>query len=133
MTDIFIIHGAFGYPNENWFPWLKKELEKLCCKVFVPEFPTPKNQTLNNWLDTFKNYKKYIDESSIFVGHSLGCAFILNVLETINVKIKAAFFVAGFISSLNNDYFDTINKTFINKNFDLLLRDIKKMIDKYNK
>jgi hypothetical protein len=25
---VFIIHGWEGYPEEGWFPWLKKELEK---------------------------------------------------------------------------------------------------------
>jgi predicted alpha/beta hydrolase family esterase len=28
MTErVFIIHGWEGYPEEGWFPWLKKELE----------------------------------------------------------------------------------------------------------
>lgn len=41
MANVIIIHGAYGNPEENWFPWLKKELEKLDCRVFVPKFPTP--------------------------------------------------------------------------------------------
>ena len=24
---VFIVHGWDGYPEEVWFPWLKKELE----------------------------------------------------------------------------------------------------------
>ena len=27
MKKVFIIHGWEGYPEEGWFPWLKKELE----------------------------------------------------------------------------------------------------------
>ena len=27
MQRVFIIHGWDGYPEEGWFPWLKKELE----------------------------------------------------------------------------------------------------------
>ena len=118
MTNIFIIHGAYGSPEENWIPWLKSELEKLGCRVFVSKFPTPENQTLENWLKVFENYKQYLDEDSIVIGHSLGPAFILSALESVDRKIKSAFFIAGFISFLNNPDFDTINKTFVDKKFD---------------
>ena len=118
MTNIIIIHGTGGNPNGNWFPWLKSELEKLDCRVFVPKFPTPENQSLENWLNAFKDYKQYLDENSIVVGHSLGPAFLLSVLEKLNRPIKAAFFVAGFTGLLNNSEFDELNKTFVTKNFD---------------
>lgn len=26
MKNYFIIHGSFGNSQENWFPWLEKEL-----------------------------------------------------------------------------------------------------------
>ncbi|MCX6811410.1 MAG: alpha/beta hydrolase [Candidatus Berkelbacteria bacterium] len=115
MKTAYIIHGAYGNPKENWIPWLKIELEKRDFKVFVPKFPTPKKQTLNNWLKVFKKYEKFTDENSIFIGHSLGVAFILTLLE--KIKIKSAYLVAGFISPLDNPEFDRINKTFINKKF----------------
>jgi len=114
---IFMIHGAYGNPEENWFPWLKKELEQLGHTVFVPKFPTPENQTLENWMDVFDEYIEKIDEDTIFVGHSLGPAFILSLLEKIEKPIKSAFFVANFIDLLDNPEFDTINKTFVDKKF----------------
>jgi len=113
MSNIIIIHGAFGNPEENWFPWLKDELIKLGHNAFVPAFPTPKNQTLGEWYKVFEEYKKYVNEYSILVGHSLGCAFILNLLEKSNVKIKAAFLVAAYCKLINNDYFDTISRSFM--------------------
>lgn len=117
MTNIIIIHGTGGDPNRNWFPWLKSELEKLDCRVFVPKFPTPKNQSLENWLKVFKDYEQNLDENSIVVGHSLGPAFLLSILENLKHPIKAAFFVAGFTGLLNNLEFDELNKTFTTKSF----------------
>ncbi|HII29977.1 hypothetical protein COT48_02585 [Candidatus Woesearchaeota archaeon CG08_land_8_20_14_0_20_47_9] len=81
MPPIIIIHGAYGSPEENWIPWLKRELERLGCRVYVPRFPTPKGQTLDNWMRVFEDFKEYVDEDTIFIGHSLGPSFILNLLE----------------------------------------------------
>ncbi len=101
--NFFIIHGTYGKANENWFPWLKKELEQET-KVFVPDFPTPENQSLDKWMKLFDdNYLSKVNEDTIFIGHSLGSAFILSVLEKINKKVKACYFVSGFIGLLNNE------------------------------
>ena len=113
MTNVFIIHGAFGHPQENWFPRLKKELEKIGCRVFVPKFPTPEGQSLENWLNIFKDYEKYVDENTIFVAHSIGPAFVLHMLE--KYKVKAAFLVGGAIA--NSSEVDDINKSFFEKPF----------------
>jgi len=118
MTVVFIVHGTGGHPERNWFPWLKAELEKLGCEVFVPRFPTPENQSLKSWMSIFENYEKHLDENSIVVGHSLGPAFLLSVIEKLGHPIKAAFFVAGFLGLLNNPKFDNLNKNFTERHFD---------------
>ncbi|GEM_PF-2655798 len=93
---VFLIHGAYGHPEENWFPWLKQQLEASGWTVFTPTFPTPENQSLESWKKAFAPYLSKIDEQSILVGHSLGPAFILSILEDLNFQIPACFFVAGF-------------------------------------
>lgn len=108
-----IIHGAYGNPEENWIPWLKSELEKSGHEVFVPRFPTPENQNLENWLKVFKDHEKYLDKDTIVIGHSLGPVFLLTIIE--NKPVKAAFFIAPFVDELNNPDFDNINKTFYRK------------------
>ncbi len=118
MKTAIIIHGSYGNPNENWFPWLKSELEKVGYEVFVPEFPTPENQNLESWLNVFKEYENKLDKDTILIGHSLGPAFILNILERINKRIKACFFISGFLGLLDNKDFDDVNKTFFHKEFD---------------
>ncbi len=112
---VFIIHGAYGNPEENWIPWLKKNLEKEGFEVFCPRFPTPENQSLENWMLVFEKYISMIDESTIFVGHSIGPAFILAVLEKVKACISACFFVSPFACLLGNPDFDTINKSFVEK------------------
>jgi hypothetical protein len=117
MTNVFIIHGIGGSPSENWFPWLKSELGKLGCRVFVPQFPDSDNPKLQSWLGAFKDYTPQL-ENSIVVGHSLGVAFLLSVIESLNKPVKAAFFVAGFASPLDNPEFDEFIGKFVGKQFD---------------
>lgn len=97
MRNVLIFHGTGGYPGENWLPWLKKELEKLGCKVYVPQFPTPEGQSLRSWLEVLKDYKQYINEQSILIGHSLGGLFLLRVLERLKHSVRATFFVGASI------------------------------------
>lgn len=116
--NVIIIHGAYGNPEENWFPWLKKELEKISCNVFIPKFPTPEGQNLDNWMKILNDYNYYLDSNLIMIGHSIGVALILRKLEIINKPIKASFFVAGWTGKLGDSNFDNINKSFFEKSFD---------------
>lgn len=119
MKKAFIVHGVYGSPDENWLPWLKKELEKKGWKVFIPQFPTPEGHNLFNWLKVWKQYQEYMNEDSIVIGHSMGASFLLSVLEKLEKPIKAALFVAGFANLLGVDKeIDELNKTFLDKRFD---------------
>lgn len=93
MKNAFIFHGTEGYPEENWFPWLKKKLEERGYEVFVPQFPTPKDQSLGAWLKVFDQYQEDLNEDSIIAGHSLGGIFLLKLLEKLKKPIKVACFV----------------------------------------
>ncbi len=93
MSNIFIFHGTEGYPEENWFPWLKEKLEKEGHKVFIPHFPSPPvvPAKLSEWNDVFDKYRGNLNKDSIIIGHSLGGVFALKVLEKLNHSIKAVF------------------------------------------
>ena len=63
MATVFIIHGSYGHPGENWFPWLKDELEKIGHRVCVPQFPCPKSNApsdgthdIHKWFEVFTVY-----------------------------------------------------------------------------
>jgi len=115
MANVLIVHGILGSSQENWFPWLKAELEKLGHNVLVPDFPSPDSPRLEKWTAELEKHTGFLDEDSIAVGHSLGATFLLSVLE--KQKVKAAFFVAGFASAPGND-FDKEMETFTGRNFD---------------
>jgi len=114
---VIIIHGAYGSPQENWFPWLKKELEKLNCDVIVPQFPTPEGQKLKTWLEILNKTIKTWDDDLIFVAHSLGPALVLKKIEELKKPIKASFLVSGFIGRLRQEEFDSINANFFENGF----------------
>lgn len=117
MPTAIIIHGAYGTPREHWIPWMRAQLEQSGYAVHVPQFPTPEDQSLENWLAVFAEYEQYLDNDSIMIAHSIGVAFTLNVLERLNKPIKAAYLVAGFVGPLGLEL-DTINKTIADKEFD---------------
>ncbi len=39
-SNYIIVHGSFGSPFVNWFPWLRNELENRNLEVYTPDFPT---------------------------------------------------------------------------------------------
>lgn len=101
---VFIIHGWDGYPEEGWFPWLKKELETRGFAVFVPQLPKPDEPRVNNWVPKLKEVVGTPTEQTYFVGHSMGCQAIARYLATLpeNIKVGGAVFVAGFFKRLTN-------------------------------
>ena len=94
-SNVFIFHGTEGYPEENWFPWMKEQLEAKGCKVIVPQFPSPPEipAKISEWFEVFNKYQEDINENTIIIGHSLGGVFALRVLEQLKQPIRAVFFV----------------------------------------
>lgn len=117
MTNVFIFHGTGGHPLENWFPWLKAELEQRECTVTVPQFPNAGHPTPETWYPELEKYKADIGPDSILIGHSLGGAILLRLLEMLDVRVKAVFIVAAPIGVLPIKYYET-DKPFIENSFD---------------
>lgn len=118
MNKALIIHGTKGSSQGNWIPWLVEKFNHLNIKSVAPDFPTPENQSLENWLAVLEKSKIILDENSIVIGHSLGVAFLLSVLERQGKTIAGAYFVSGFMGLLQNPEFDNLNRTFVEKDFD---------------
>ena len=95
MKNAFIFHGTGGFPEENWFPWLKNKLEKRGIVVTVPKFPTPEGQSLQAWLEIMKPYEQEVNAETIIIGHSLGGLFLLRYLEQLKDAVGSSVFVAA--------------------------------------
>lgn len=118
MANFILIHGIDGNPDECFYPWLRQQLEKDSHKVYAWQLPLPPKASLNNWLKALKPRLKLVNSETVFVGRSIGPAFILRLLEITKVKVKAAFLVAGFCSDIGLPDFTPLIKPFIDKPFD---------------
>ena len=116
--DVVIMHGTGGSPEGNWFPWLKKQLEAEGHRVYVPRFPTPEGQSVRSWCNALDEQAPRFGKNTILIGHSCGAAYILHILEVLKEPVAQSIFVSGFIDKLGNEFFDTLNETFVNHNFD---------------
>ncbi len=102
MKRAFIIHGWEGFPEEDWFPWLKKALETRDFKVTVPQLPDAAKPLIFNWVPKVTSVVGTPDEDNYLIGHSLCYQTIARYLESLptGVKVGGAVFVAGFFKHL---------------------------------
>ena len=118
MSTAFMVHGAYGNSRNHWFQWTRFTLEDCGFTVIAPDFPTPEGQSLENWMKVYSDLSLQFDSESIFIGHSLGVPFLLNILQSLSKPIKAAYFVGGLYKNIDMQEFDPINCTFYQDGFD---------------
>jgi len=101
-TNFILLHGYTGNPNDNFFPWLKSELEKRGYSVDVPNLPNTNNPDIDEQVKyVLKNCK--FNSNTILLGHSLGSVVALKVVESLNKPIKKLITAAGFAQSKFKD------------------------------
>jgi len=94
-----ILPGNGNTPiEENWYPYVKRELEKLDVEVILTEMPDPELARRKYWLP-FIEEKTNGTEDVILVGHSSGAIAILKYLET--HKVHGAILVGVYYTDLN--------------------------------
>lgn len=105
MKRAYLIHGWGGGPNEHWFPWLARELERDGFEVFQPEMPDTDKPEIDAWVNALTEVIENPGEDVFLVGHSIGCQAIMRYLETREEKFGGAVFVAGwfFLQNLEEE------------------------------
>lgn len=125
-NNYILIHGSFGSPFVNWFPWLSKEIENRELEVYTPDFPTGVGyQNYENWSRLLKVYvdSGILNENTIIYAHSIAPIFVCKFLVENQIKVKRLIFVCGFNNYLGiNEEYDKVNESmyFVN------LEDVKK-------
>lgn len=120
--NVFLVHGTFGKPFENWFPWLERELEKEEIKCAIPTFPTPEHQNYTDWERLMDYYCELgiVNGETILVGHSCGSIFLVHYLLTHNIKVKGVICVSGYNNFISGyDLMDQLNKSFYVQDTDI--------------
>jgi hypothetical protein len=74
-----LIHGWRGWPENAWFPWLRKELEARGITSEALKMPDPLFPDRMKWIRTVKDAIKGSD--TIIVCHSLGCPTAMFALQ----------------------------------------------------
>jgi predicted alpha/beta hydrolase family esterase len=97
MNKVYIVHGYTASPMSNWFPWLKSELENRGVDVVVLSMPDSNKPRKEKWLDYLESNMPDLNDSTIVIGHSLGCVAILLYLQRKRQSIKGGVLVSGFV------------------------------------
>ena len=118
MADIFIIHGAYGHPGENWIPWLRQELVKSGHTPLAPQFPTPEGQSFTAWQKIAAPILAGFKPGGVLIGHSIGAIFALQLAESAPAPFKAVFPISPFMRDLGQPQFDNLNRSFYDHAFD---------------
>ncbi len=128
-NNYLLIHGSFGSPFVNWFPYLRGEIEKKNLEVYTPDFPTGVGyQNYENWSKLLKIYfdANIFNENTIIFAHSIAPVFVCKFLVENKIKVKRLVFVCGFNNYLgiDKDYDAVSESMYFNK-----LSEIKNYCD----
>lgn len=101
MPRVILVHRWSGGPQDDWRPWLARELEVRGYEVLNPEMPDRDMPVIEKWVRHLAEVVGTPDARTYFVGHSIGCQAVLRYLETIDTPVGGAVFVAGWFNLKN--------------------------------
>lgn len=110
MQKVILIHGnGSATGDDNWFPYLKGELEKMGVVCLAPNFPDPVTAKAKIWLPFLENLNP--DEDTVLIGHSTGAIVAMRWAETHKIRgsvlVGAYYTDLGYEDEKESGYFDT--------------------------
>jgi uncharacterized protein len=101
--NCILLHGCPGREEEmiplsertfdkHWMPWTQKMLIEQGIETETPVMPEPWAPDYEKFKREFEKYK--VNENTILIGHSCGCAFLVRWLGESKAKIKKLILVA---------------------------------------
>jgi predicted alpha/beta hydrolase family esterase len=100
--NAIIFHGTGANPEIAWYPWLGKRLTERGYAVTIPHYPGMNIEPVAELLPKVLASHDF-DENSVLIGHSGGAAFLLALLEHIDVTVAQAVLVAGYSTEPNTE------------------------------
>ena len=99
MPRAIIVHGWGNSPEDNWFPWLRTQLEQRGWEVDVPAMPDTENPQIQPWVSAVTTAVGNPDEQTYLVGHSIGCQTILRYVAGLSIgqRVGGAVLIAPFL------------------------------------
>jgi predicted alpha/beta hydrolase family esterase len=100
VKNAIIFHGTGESPDDQWFPWVKQQMEKAGYTVSVPNLPQMNQQPIAEMVSQVLPTLD-LNEETVLIGHSAGAPFILSILEVSGQKIARALLIAGFYTEID--------------------------------
>src|SRR3989339_2261737 len=109
--------------DKHWIPWAKKQLIENNILTEAPLMPEP-------WSPNYEKFKKEfekhpVDENTVLIGHSCGCAFLVRWLGETKRKIYKLILVSPRKTSSGNN---EIRKKFYTYDIDKSIKNRVKEI-----
>jgi predicted alpha/beta hydrolase family esterase len=102
VVHVLLIRERGLSSDDAWYPWLKRECEKREISFVSGDFPDSNN--LLEWQKKVGEHLKFLDGSSMIIGHGFGAEVALKVLENKSRTIAAAFLVGGKLGDEQYDF-----------------------------
>ena len=99
ITKVYVVHGYTASSEQNWYPWLKNQLEENNVDVTVFDMPNSDAPNAHEWDEWLDNNITCCNESTILIGHSLGCIALLRYLNRCesSQRVRGIVLVSGFL------------------------------------